>query len=54
MDKNTSANGFKPEGLAMVAPTLQGVIDNGDLSGIVSLVWRKGAQGWKIVLDHTS
>jgi CubicO group peptidase (beta-lactamase class C family) len=42
MDKNVSANGFKPEGLAMVAPTLQGVIDNGDLSGIVSLVWRKG------------
>lgn len=23
-------------------------------SGIFSLVWRKGKQGWKIVLDHTS
>ena len=22
--------------------------------GIFSLVWRKGSQGWKIVLDHTS
>ncbi len=22
--------------------------------GIFSLVWRKGPQGWKIVLDHTS
>jgi uncharacterized protein (TIGR02246 family) len=22
--------------------------------GIFSLVWRKGAQGWKILLDHTS
>jgi ketosteroid isomerase-like protein len=22
--------------------------------GIFSLVWRKGAQGWKIILDHTS
>lgn len=22
--------------------------------GLFSLVWRKGAQGWKIVLDHTS
>jgi ketosteroid isomerase-like protein len=22
--------------------------------GIFSLVWRKGAHGWKIVLDHTS
>jgi len=23
-------------------------------NGIFSLVWRKGPQGWKIVLDHTS
>lgn len=23
-------------------------------NGIFSLVWRKGAQGWKIILDHTS
>jgi ketosteroid isomerase-like protein len=22
--------------------------------GIFSLVWRKGPQGWKIILDHTS
>jgi ketosteroid isomerase-like protein len=22
--------------------------------GIFSLLWRKGPQGWKIVLDHTS
>jgi uncharacterized protein (TIGR02246 family) len=22
--------------------------------GVFSLVWRKGAQGWKIILDHTS
>jgi uncharacterized protein (TIGR02246 family) len=22
--------------------------------GIFSLVWRKGSQGWKIILDHTS
>jgi ketosteroid isomerase-like protein len=22
--------------------------------GIFSLVWRKGPQGWKILLDHTS
>ena len=22
--------------------------------GIISLVWRKGPQGWKIILDHTS
>lgn len=22
--------------------------------GIFSLVWRKGSNGWKIILDHTS
>jgi ketosteroid isomerase-like protein len=28
--------------------------DAGKDDGIFSLVWRKGPQGWKIVLDHTS
>jgi len=26
----------------------------GDASGIFSLVWEKSADGWKIILDHTS
>ena len=26
----------------------------GDASGIFSLVWEKTAEGWKIILDHTS
>jgi uncharacterized protein (TIGR02246 family) len=26
----------------------------GDATGIFSLVWEKTAQGWKIILDHTS
>jgi uncharacterized protein (TIGR02246 family) len=26
----------------------------GDVSGIFSLVWEKTAEGWKIVLDHSS
>jgi ketosteroid isomerase-like protein len=26
----------------------------GDASGIFSLVWKKTAQGWKIVLDHSA
>lgn len=26
----------------------------GDASGIFSLVWEKSAEGWKIILDHTS
>ena len=33
MDKNVRANGFKPEGLAPIAPTMQGVVDAGDLVG---------------------
>jgi CubicO group peptidase (beta-lactamase class C family) len=43
MDKNITS-GFKVEGLAAVAPAMQGVIDAGDLSGVVSLVWRKGEE----------
>jgi ketosteroid isomerase-like protein len=26
----------------------------GDATGIFSLVWQKSADGWKIILDHTS
>ncbi|HVW77205.1 MAG TPA: nuclear transport factor 2 family protein [Alloacidobacterium sp.] len=26
----------------------------GDASGVFSLVWEKSADGWKIILDHTS
>ena len=26
----------------------------GDASGVFSLVWEKSAEGWKIILDHTS
>jgi CubicO group peptidase (beta-lactamase class C family) len=43
MDKQTSANGFSAEGLAAIQPMLQGVVDAGDLSGAVTLVWRAGA-----------
>jgi CubicO group peptidase (beta-lactamase class C family) len=34
--------GFEPEALAQVPGALKGVIDNGDLSGAVTLIWRKG------------
>jgi CubicO group peptidase (beta-lactamase class C family) len=34
--------GFNPDGLAQIAPSLQGFIDQGSLSGAVTLVWRKG------------
>src|SRR5512143_1180286 len=36
------AGGFSAEGLAQVAPALQAIVDAGDLSGFVTLVWRKG------------
>jgi CubicO group peptidase (beta-lactamase class C family) len=43
MDKNiASANGFSADKLAAIPPLLQGVVDGGDLSGVVTLVWRNG------------
>jgi uncharacterized protein (TIGR02246 family) len=35
-----------------LARTVHGAAAKDD--GIFSLVWRKGPQGWKIILDHTS
>ena len=34
--------GFSPKGLAKIGPTLQGVVDKGYLSGVVTLLWRNG------------
>jgi CubicO group peptidase (beta-lactamase class C family) len=34
--------GLAAEALGGIAPMLQGVVDAGDLSGVVTLVWRKG------------
>lgn len=34
--------GLAPEALAQIPAALQGVVDAGDLSGFVTLVWRKG------------
>jgi CubicO group peptidase (beta-lactamase class C family) len=42
MDKTVTAHGFDDAKLATVAPVLQGVVDAGDLSGVVTLVWRGG------------
>jgi CubicO group peptidase (beta-lactamase class C family) len=42
MDGDQSNGGFVEAGLAQVAPALQAVIDAGDLSGAVTLIWRKG------------
>ncbi|MET0271537.1 MAG: serine hydrolase domain-containing protein [Phenylobacterium sp.] len=42
MDGDQALGGFTSEGLGQIPPTLQAVVDNGDLSGFVTLVWRKG------------
>lgn len=42
MDGDQALGGFTSEGLARIPPALQGVVDAGDLSGFVTLVWRKG------------
>jgi CubicO group peptidase (beta-lactamase class C family) len=42
MDGGGNVSGFSREGLAKIAPTLQGVVDSGILSGAVTLLWRNG------------
>ena len=42
MDGDQALGGFTSEGLAQVSPALQAVVDAGDLSGFVTLLWRKG------------
>ncbi|MDR3507675.1 MAG: serine hydrolase [Caulobacteraceae bacterium] len=39
---SVNVSGFSREGLAKIGPTLQGVIDQGVLSGAVTLLWRNG------------
>jgi CubicO group peptidase (beta-lactamase class C family) len=43
---------FNPAALAQVAPALQGIIDQGALSGAVTLVWRKGEVVQTHALGH--
>jgi CubicO group peptidase (beta-lactamase class C family) len=42
MDGDTAGGGFVAAGLAEIPPALQAVVDAGDLSGVVTLIWRKG------------
>lgn len=42
MDGAQAPAGFKPEVLAQVEPALQGLVDQGALSGMVTMVWRRG------------
>lgn len=55
MDGDTALGGFSSQGLAAIPASLQPVVEAGDLSGFVTLLWRKGelAQvntlGWRDV-----
>ena len=42
MDRTVASSGFDEAKLSAIGPMLQGVVDAGDLSGAVTLVWRKG------------
>ncbi len=52
MDASATPTDFNPEALAQVAPALQGLIDQGGLSGAVTLVWRKGQVVQTHALGH--
>jgi CubicO group peptidase (beta-lactamase class C family) len=42
MDGDQASGGFLQAGLVQIPPALQAVADAGDLSGFVTLIWRKG------------
>ena len=42
MDGAQVTSGFDPNTLGQIPPTLQAIVDQGALSGFVTLVWRKG------------
>ena len=44
MDKPTAHKGFDETKLAAIPGMMKGVVDAGDLSGMVTLVWRDGAE----------
>lgn len=53
MDGDTGTlQGVDQAALAQIAPALQGVIDAGDLSGFVTLIWRKGQELQFNALGH--
>ena len=53
MDKiETNPKGFSAEGLAKIAPTLQPIVDSGDLSGFVTLTFRHGEIAQLITIGY--
>ena len=52
MDGDQTGGGFAEAALAQIPPALQAVIDAGDLSGFVTLVWRKGETAQVLTLGQ--
>ncbi|HEX2818034.1 MAG TPA: serine hydrolase domain-containing protein, partial [Phenylobacterium sp.] len=52
MDGESSNGGFVAAGLAQIPPALQAVVDAGDLSGFVTLIWRKGEVAQVNIIGH--
>ena len=52
MDGAQTPAGFNAAALAQVGPALQGIVDQGALSGAVTLVWRKGEIVQALALGH--
>ena len=52
MDGDQANGGFLAAGLAQIPPALQAVADAGDLSGFVTLVWRKGEVAQVTTIGH--
>jgi CubicO group peptidase (beta-lactamase class C family) len=52
MDGDQASGGFLQAGLAQISPALQSVVDAGDLSGFVTLIWRKGEIAQVTTVGH--
>src|SRR5258708_6754752 len=52
MDGDQASGGFLQAGLAQIPPALQAVADAGDLSGFVTLIWRKGEVAQVNTIGH--
>ena len=52
MDGAQTPAGFNAAALAQVGPALQGLVDQGALSGAVTLVWRKGEIVQALTIGH--
>src|SRR3954451_2444108 len=52
MDGDQTTGDFVAAGLAQIPPALQAVVDAGDLSGVVTLIWRKGEIAQVSALGH--